>query len=135
MTTWLEMPELEARVTAADAQPPDLDRLRAAVEAIATALEREVKADGSPPLLTFRNHKGAFYNVKVRHGGYRVLYIHQAAQLEFQHHGTAELAWKICGYKCSPGQMRIAKERARLDGFVGEILPNQYFSAIKRTRK
>jgi hypothetical protein len=135
MATWLEMPELEARVKAVDAQPPDLDRLRAAVEAIAASLEREVKTEGSPPHLTFCNHKGAYYNVKVHHGGYRVLYIHQAAQLEFKQHSTAELAWKICGYKCSPEQMRAAKARAERDGFTGKILPNEYFSAVKRTRK
>jgi len=135
MATWLEMPELEVHVKAADLQPPDLDRLRAAVEEIALALEREVTIEGTPPVLTFHNHKGAYYNVRVHHGGYRVLYIHQAAQLEFKQHGTAELAWKICGYKCSPAQMRVAKERAKLDGFVGEILPNQYFSAVRRTRK
>jgi hypothetical protein len=119
----------------ADARPPDLDRLRAAVEAIAAALEREVRIEGNSPLLTFLNHKGAYFNVKVHHGGYRVLYIHQAAQLEFKQHGTAELAWKICGYKCSPEQMRAAKVRARRDGFTGEILPNEYFSAVKRIRK
>jgi hypothetical protein len=60
MAHWLELPDLEALLQAADAQHPSLDVLRECVLAIAAAVEREVKLDGREPMLTFRNHKGAY---------------------------------------------------------------------------
>jgi hypothetical protein len=134
MAHWLEVPDLEERLQAADAMPPSLDLLRECVEAIAVALEREVVLEGNPPIVTFRNHHAAYYNVSVHREEYRVVYIHSVAHLEFTLPRTAELAWKICGYRCTPAEMRAARERAAHDGFTGEILPNEYFVRVHKSR-
>jgi hypothetical protein len=131
MAHWLEVPELEALVDAADRKPPSLDVLRECVEAIAEALEREVTFRGHPPVVTFLNHRGAYYNVSVREQEYWIIYEHSVTQLEFALDRTCALAWRICGYKCTPAEMREAKERARREGFTGEILPNEYFAGVK----
>jgi hypothetical protein len=133
MADWLELPELEARLQATDQMPPSLTLLRDCVAAIAAELEREVLQEGHPPMLTFRNHHGAFYNVSIHEEEYRIVYMHNA-QIEFALKRTAELAWKICGYRCTPAEMRAAKERAAQDGFTGEILPNEYFVREHRSR-
>jgi hypothetical protein len=135
MAHWFEMPELESLVQAANNEPPSLDVLRDCVAAIAGALERPMVLEGSPPVVTFRNHHGAYYNVSVHQEAYRIVYIHSVTQLEFTLSRTEELAWKICGYKCTPAEMRAARERAERDGFTGEILPNEYFSTPHETRK
>jgi len=135
MANWLEMPELETLLQAANAQPLSLDVLRECVEAIAAAVERKVSLEGREPVVTFRNHKGAYYNVRVDQGEYRIVYEHAVAQLEFTLDRTEELAWRICGYKCTPAEMRAAKKRAQHDGFLGKILPNEYFDADKKVRK
>jgi hypothetical protein len=133
MAHWLEVPELEARLQAADDLPPSLVLLRECVVAIAAELEREILQEGHPPIITFRNHHGAFYNVSVHEEEYRIVYMHNA-QIEFALRRTAELAWKICGYRCTPAEMRAARERAAQDGFTGEILPNEYFVREHRSR-
>jgi hypothetical protein len=135
MAHWLELPELEALVRAADARQPSLDVLRECVLAIATAVEREVRLEGCEPILTFRNHKGAYYNVRVDRDEYIIIYEHALAQLEFTLDRTEVLAWRICGYRCTPAEMRAARERAQRDGFSGKILPNEYFYADKSPRK
>jgi hypothetical protein len=126
MAHWLEVPDLEELLGAKDAMPPSLGLLRECVEAIAAALERDVVHEGEPPIVTFRNHHGAYYNVSVHAEEYRVTYIH-LARIEFAQRRTEELAWKICGYRCTPAEMRVARERAERDGFTGDILPNEYF--------
>ena len=103
--------------------PPSLDLLRECVETIAAALERDVVHEGEPPIVTFRNHHGAYYNVSVHAEEYRITYIH-LARIEFAQRHTEELAWKICGYRCTPAEMRAARARAERDGFIGDILPN-----------
>ncbi len=103
------------------------------MDAIAAELEREILQEGHPPIVTFRNHHGAFYNVSVHGEEYRVVYMHNA-QIEFSLRRTAELAWKICGYRCTPAEMRAARARAAQDGFTGEILPNEYFVREHRSR-
>ncbi len=133
MAHWLEVPELEAQLQATDDMPPSLMLLRECVSAIVAELEREVLQEGHPPIVTFRNHHGAFYNVSVHEEAYRVVYMHNA-QIEFSLSRTAELAWKICGYRCTPAEMRAAKARAAQDGFTGEILPNEYFVREHRSR-
>jgi hypothetical protein len=134
MASWLEMSDLEALVQSADANPPSLDALHRCVEAIAGALEREVALEGKPPVVTYRNHKGAFYNVSVHAQEYRVFYLHSVAQLEFTLDRTEHLAWRICGYRCSPAEMRAARQRALRDGFTGAILPDEYFVLPKKRR-
>jgi hypothetical protein len=131
MAHWLEVPELEARLQATDDMPPSLMLLRDCVAAIAAELEREISHEGQPPIVTFRNHHGAFYNVSVHEEEYRVVYMHNA-QIEFALRRTAELAWRICGYRCTPAEMRAAKERAAQEGFTGETLPNEYFVRAHR---
>jgi hypothetical protein len=133
MAHWLEVPELEARLQAVDEMPPSLTLLRECVDAIAAELEREILQEGHPPIVTFRNHHGAFYNVSIHEEEYRVFYMHNA-QIEFSLRRTAELAWKICGYRCTPAEMRAARARAAQDGFTGEILPNEYFVREHRGR-
>jgi hypothetical protein len=135
MAHWLEVPEVEAFVQAAGERPLSLDVLHECVEAIAAAVNRHVKRQGDPPVVTYRNHKGAFYNVSVRDGEYWIFYEHAVAQLEFSADRTEELAWKICGYKCTPAEMRMARARAERDGFTGKILPNEYFLADSKARK
>src|ERR1700722_7144922 len=126
MAHWLEGPVLGGLVGTKDKMPPSLGLLRECVEAIATALERNVVHEGEPPIVTFRNHHGAYYNVSVHAEEYRVVYIH-LARIEFAQRRTEELAWKICGYRCTPAEMRAAKARAKRDGFTGDVLPNEYF--------
>jgi hypothetical protein len=133
MAHWLEVPELEERLKAKDDLPPSLELLRECVEEIAATLERNIVREGNPPIVTFRNHHGAFYNVSVHGEEYRVVYIH-LAHLEFALRRTGELAWKICGYRCTPAEMRAARARAARDGFTGEILPNEYFVREHRDR-
>jgi hypothetical protein len=133
MANWLEVPELEARVQATDDMPPSLILLRECVGAIVAVLEREVVHEGQPPVVTFRNHHGDYYNVSIHEEEYRVLYMHNA-QIEFLEKRTGELAWKICGYRCSPAQMRAAKARAAQEGFTGDVLPNEYFVREHRAR-
>jgi hypothetical protein len=126
MAHWLEVPDLEELLKAKDEMPPSLDLLRECVETIAAALERDVVHEGEPPIVTFRNHHGAYYNVSVHAEEYRITYIH-LARIEFAQRHTEELAWKICGYRCTPAEMRAARARAERDGFIGDILPNEYF--------
>jgi hypothetical protein len=133
MAHWLEVPELEAMLQAANERPPSLDLLHECVEAIAVALQRDVIREGRPPVVTFRNHHGAYYNVRVQEEAYRVVYLHSVAQFEFTLTVTEELAWKICGYRCTPAEMRAARVRATRDGFTGEILPNEYFVREHKT--
>ncbi len=92
------MPDLETLLQAANAQPLSLDVLRECVEAIAAAVERKVSLEGREPVVTFRNRKGAYYNVRVDQGQYRIVYQHAVAQLEFTLDHTEELAWRICAY-------------------------------------
>ena|SRR5579871_3025473 len=131
MAHWLDVPELETRLLATDDMPPSLNLLRQCVGAIAAELEREIQQEGEPPVITFRNHHGAYYNVRVHEEEYRVVYMHNA-QIEFSLKRTGELAWKICGYRCTPAEMRAARARAEQDGFTGEILPNEYFVRVHR---
>jgi hypothetical protein len=133
MAHWLDVPELEERVQAADREPPSLELLRECVTAIAAALQRDVSHEGDPPIITFLNHHGAYYNVRVHADEYRVLYMHHA-QIEFALRRTGELAWKICGYRCTPAQMREAKAQAEREGFTGDVLPNEYFVREHRSR-
>jgi hypothetical protein len=128
MASWLEMPELETQLESASAREPSLDVLHECVVAIMTALERQVYRQGDPPIVTYRNHKGAYYNVSVRESQYWIIYEHSISQLEFGLPRTDDLAWRICGYRCTPAEMRAARQRARRDGFTGTILPNTYFS-------
>jgi hypothetical protein len=126
MPNWLEVPELEARIQATDDMPPSLALLRDCVGAIVAELDRDVSHQGQPPIISFLNHHGAYYNVSIHEEEYRVLYMHNA-QIEFRLKRTGELAWKICGYRCTPAQMREAKAHAERDGFTGDIIPNEYF--------
>jgi len=127
MAHWLEVPDLEAMIEAAAKREASLHALHECVEAIIAALQRQVKYQGRPPMVTYQNHRGAYFNVSVHEGGYRVIYEHHVAQLEFKLPRTDDLAWRICGYRCTPAEMRRARERARRDGILGNVLPNTYF--------
>jgi hypothetical protein len=127
MAHWLEVPDLEALIESAAERDASLHALHECVEAIIVALERQVEFKGHPPMVTYCNHRGAYFNVSVHERKYRVIYEHQVAQLEFGLTRTDELAWRICGYRCTPAEMRAARERALQDGFNGTILPSIYF--------
>jgi hypothetical protein len=127
MAHWLAVPDLEAMIETAAEREASLHELQECVEAIIKTLERQVRYQGRPPMVTYHNHRGAYFNVSVHEGKYRVIYEHQVAQLEFGLERTDDLAWRICGYRCTPAEMRAARERAQRDGFTGEILPNIYF--------
>ena len=74
-------------------------------------------------------HKIGFWTPK----NYRLCYKRVGNQ-PFTLTFTEELAWKICGYRCTPAEMRAARARAARDGFTGEILPNEYFVREHRSR-
>jgi hypothetical protein len=127
MAHWLSVPELEAMLQDMNARSADLEVLCAAVDAIVAGLDRPVKKVRSGRMVTFEAPGLAFYNVSVRQDGYRVLYQHEAAQLDLTYGYTDDLAWRICGYPCSPAQMRQARQQAEREGIAGKKLPPRFF--------
>jgi hypothetical protein len=128
---WLEMPELEAQVTAADSKPASLGLLRECVEAIATATERRVKIEPSGSYLRIRNQQDKQFNVTVRDGEYYGYFQQYAERSESVVRHTAKLSWEICGFMCTPAEMRDARDRARRDG-ITESIPLNYFDTAKK---
>jgi hypothetical protein len=78
-------------------------------------------------MVTFEAPGLAFYNFSVREDEYRVLYQHEAAQLDLTYGYTDELAWRICGYPCSPAEMRKARKKAERLGITDKKLPPRFF--------
>lgn len=130
---WLGVPELEARLAAIKTDPPDLQLLCAAVNDIAGTLTRRVKMTaGRGAMVTFESPRLAYFNVVVQGNEYHVFYQHEAAQLDLVFQSTEELAWRICGYPCSPAEMRVARERAAREGITDKVLPVRFFRTHRK---
>jgi hypothetical protein len=133
MAHWMSVPELEAALQAMNKQQADLEILRAAVAVIVETLNRPVKAVGQGKMVTFEFPGLAFYNVSVADDEYRVLLQHEAAQIVLFHGYTDELAWRICGYPCSPAEMREARKKAESLGITKKKLPASFFRPRRKT--
>jgi hypothetical protein len=133
---WMNVPELEAMLQEINDRPADMDALRAAIAAIAERLDRKVKTvDRKSVMVTFQSPGLTFYNVAVEDDEYRVLFQHEAAQLDLRFGYTADLAWRICGYPCSPADMREIKVRAEREGVEDlKKIPPRYFRPRRRPK-
>jgi hypothetical protein len=132
MAHWMDVPDLEMTLQQMNQQPAAIGVLRSAVNAIAAALERPVTTAGDRAMVTFQYPGLAFYNVRVQADEYLVRLQHEAAQLELIYGYTDELAWRICGYPCSPAEMRGARKRAAAEGITDQRLPPQFFRPRRR---
>jgi hypothetical protein len=127
MAHWMSLPELEASLRETSTQAADLDALRGAVAAIVEALNRPVKTMINEKLVTFEYPGLIFFNVRVVEDEYNVLFQHEAAQSTRIYGYTDELAWRICGYPCSPAEMREARKKAESQGIREKKLPASFF--------
>jgi hypothetical protein len=129
----MSVPELEEALEQMNTQPVDVDLLRAAVVAIVETLNRPVrpvKIDSH--VVTFEYPGLIFYNVRVTDDEYHVLFQHEAAQATRIYGFTDELAWRICGYPCSPAEMRGARKKAESVGISSKKLPASFFRPRRR---
>jgi hypothetical protein len=133
MAHWMSVPELETALRDTNKQPADLGALRAAVAAIAEALNRPVKTVAQEKIVTFEYPGLIFFNVRVVDDEYNVLFQHEAAQSTRIYGYTDELAWRICGYPCSPAEMREAKKKAESQGIREKKLPASFFRPHRKT--
>jgi hypothetical protein len=124
---WMNVPVLEADLEEMNKRPTDLDVLRAAVAAIVETLNRPVRTVRHEKLVIFEYPGLIFHNVRVMDGEYHVLFQHEAAQATRIYGYTDELAWRICGYPCSPAEMREAKKKAESLGITNKRLPPSFF--------
>jgi hypothetical protein len=131
---WMNVPVLEAALEEMSKQPTELDVLRAAVAAIVEALNRPVKTVRHEKLVIFEYPGLIFHNVRVMDGEYHVLFQHEAAQATRIYGYTDELAWRICGYPCSPAEMREARKKADSLGVTNKKLPPSFFRPRRKTR-
>ena len=136
MAHWMDVPELETMLQDMNAKPADMDTLCAAVAIIAEKLDRNVKTVGrKSAMVTFESPGLTFYNVAVKGEEYFVLFQHEAAQLDMTFGYTVDLAWRICGYPCSPADMRAARVRAAQEGFDDlKTLPARFFRPRRRAK-
>ncbi len=133
MAHWMSLPHLEAALQEMNERQTDLDVLRAAVAAIVEALNRPVKTVRYEKLVTFEYPGLIFYNVSVTDDEYHVLFQHEAAQATRMYGYTDELAWRICGFPCSPAEMREARKRAESQGITNKKLPASFFRPRRKT--
>jgi hypothetical protein len=133
MAHWMSVPELEAALREVNKGPTDLDVLRAAVAAIVEALNRPVRTVSHQKVVTFEYPGLIFHNVSVMDGEYHVLFQHEAAQATRIYGYTDELAWRICGYPCSPAEMREARKKAESQGIRDKKLPASFFRPRRKT--
>jgi hypothetical protein len=133
MAHWMSVPELEAALREMNKQPTDLDVLRSAVAAIVETLDRPVTIETHERVVTFKYPGLIFYNVRAIDDEYHVLLQHEAAQATRIYGYTEELAWRICGYPCSPAEMREARKKAESEGITEKKLPARFFRPRRRT--
>jgi hypothetical protein len=133
MAHWMSVSHLEAALQEMNSEPTDLDVLRAAVAAIVEALNRPVKTVRHETLVIFEYPGLIFHNVRVMDDEYHVLFQHEAAQATRIYGYTDELAWRICGYPCSPAEMREARKRAESQGITSKRLPASFFRPRRKT--
>jgi hypothetical protein len=127
MAHWMSVPELEAALEEMNKQPADVEVLRKAVAAIVEKLNRPVTTASHERVVTFAYPGLIFYNVRVEGDEYHVHRQHEAAQAKLIYGYTDELAWRICGYPCSPAEMREARRRAESEGITHKRLPPIFF--------
>ena len=84
-------------------------------------------------IVTFEYPGLIFHNVRVMDGEYHVLLQHEAAQTNLIYGYTDELAWRICGYPCSPAEMREARKKAESLGITDKKLPASFFRPRRKT--
>ena len=133
MAHWMSVPELEAALREMNERSVDMEVLREAVAAIVEILNRPVTTEILERVVTFRYPGLIFYNVSVMDDEYHVLLQHEAAQATRIYGYTDELAWRICGYPCSPAEMREARKRAEGEGITDKKLPARFFRPRRRT--
>jgi hypothetical protein len=133
MAHWMSVPELEAALQELNGRPAKVDVLREAVANIVKILNRPVTTEIHERVVTFRYPGLIFYNVVVTDDEYHVLLQHEAAQANRVYGYTDELAWRICGYPCSPAEMREARKRAESEGIIDKKLPARFFRPRRRT--
>jgi len=110
-----------------------MELLRGAVATIADMLGRPVKTVINERFMTFEYPGLIFYNVRVMDDEYHVLFQHEAAQATRIYGYTDELAWRICGYPCTPAELREARKRAESEGITAKKLPPRFFRPRRRT--
>ena len=133
MAHWMSVPVLEAALQEMNERPADLETLRAAVAVIVETLNRPAKTVIYEKLVTFEYPGLIFYNVRVKDDEYHVLFQHEAAQATRIYGYTGELAWRICGYPCSPAEMREAKKKAESQGISNKKLSASFFRPRRKT--
>ena len=133
MAHWMSVPELEAALREMNERSVDMEVLREAVAAIVEILNRPVTTEILERVVTFRYPGLIFYNVRVMDDEYHVLLQHEAAQATRIYGYTDELAWRICGYPCSPAEMREARKKAESVGITDKKLPASFFRPRRRT--
>jgi hypothetical protein len=134
MAHWMSVPELEAALREMNEKQPEMDLLREAVAAIVETLNRPVTTETLERVVTFRYPGLIFYNVRVMDDEYHVLLQHEAAQATRIFGYTDELAWRICGYPCSPAELREARKKAASEGIADKRLPARFFRPRRRSR-
>jgi hypothetical protein len=127
MAHWMSVPHLEAALLEMNERPVDVDVLCAAVTSIVETLGRPAKIVSRGAMVIFEYPGLIFHNVRVRDYEYHVHRQHEAAQVDLIYGYTDELAWRICGYPCSPAEMREAKKNAESRGIAAEKLPASFF--------
>jgi hypothetical protein len=133
MAHWMSVPELETALREMNEKAADLGVLCAAVAAIVDALNRPAKIVSQGEIVIFEYPGLIFNNVRVLDDEYHVLRQHEAAQVDLIYGYTDELAWRICGYPCSPAEMRKAREKAKRLGIAGKKLPGRFFRPRRKT--
>ena len=132
MAHWMSVPELEAALREMNEQSPDLGVLCSAVTAIVKTLNRPAKIVSREEIVIFEYPGLIFHNVRLRDEEYHVRRQHEAAQVDLIYGYTDELAWRVCGYPCSPAEMREAKKRAENLGINTKKLPGSFFRPRRR---
>jgi hypothetical protein len=135
MVSILQLPEVEARIRAADARPPSLDVLRQCVETIAAATGKNVKLQQSGSALLIRNDDQVSYTVMVRPDAYYGSVSSRGDTNQFTTKSVELLAWRACGFMFTPDQMRAAKERARSKGITGDRIPVNFFRSPENEKR
>jgi len=133
MAHWMSVPELEAALQELNRQPAELKVLCAAVGAIIETLNRPVTIVSQGEIVIFEYPGLIFHNVRVLDDEYHVLRQHEAAQVALIYGYTDELAWRICGYPCSPAEMRKARSKAESLGIARKKLPGSFFPPRRKT--
>jgi hypothetical protein len=135
MVTWLEIPEIEARVRAAASVPPDLDLLAELVKAVTSAIGAEMKVrDSGNGWRDFRNDRRESWSVSVVGDEYKATWRPPSSgHRDHTFKSTEEIVWKICGYHNTPAIHRQMVERTKHLPRLGDKARNT--AAIRTPKK